>query len=146
MATEAKSAKTTRTTTPKLATTRSTVAKTTAKTAVKAATTKTAQTKAKAATNRSTATRSARSTTRSVKAPAVAKDTVRTTKSLRSEVAHSTPRVATMATEDWRHMVAEAAYFKAQARGFANGSPVEDWLAAESEIEHQVGRSTAQQV
>jgi hypothetical protein len=31
-------------------------------------------------------------------------------------------------------MIAQAAYFRALARGFAGGDPVEDWLAAEREI------------
>jgi hypothetical protein len=31
-------------------------------------------------------------------------------------------------------MVAEAAYYIAEHRGFAKGSPLEDWLAAEAQI------------
>ena len=34
-----------------------------------------------------------------------------------------------------RHMVAMAAYFRAERRGFAPGHEVEDWAAAEAEIE-----------
>jgi hypothetical protein len=34
-----------------------------------------------------------------------------------------------------RRMVAEAAYYRAQKRGFANSDPVEDWLVAEAEID-----------
>jgi hypothetical protein len=33
-------------------------------------------------------------------------------------------------------MIAEAAYFRAQQRGFQGGNPVEDWLVAEAEVEH----------
>jgi hypothetical protein len=36
--------------------------------------------------------------------------------------------------EERNRMIAEAAYFRAQARGFAGGDPVDDWLAAEAEI------------
>ncbi len=36
-------------------------------------------------------------------------------------------------------MIAEAAYFRAEKRGFAPGSELEDWLAAEEEILAQVG-------
>ena len=37
---------------------------------------------------------------------------------------------------DWhRQMIREAAYFRAEARGFVGGDPVEDWLAAEAEID-----------
>lgn len=39
------------------------------------------------------------------------------------------------------HMIAEAAYFMAEARGFAPGSETDDWLAAESAI----NAATAQQ-
>jgi hypothetical protein len=38
-----------------------------------------------------------------------------------------------------RHlMIAEAAFFIAQARGFAPSQDVDDWLAAEREIEQQL--------
>lgn len=30
--------------------------------------------------------------------------------------------------------IAEAAYYRAERRGFQDGSPLEDWLAAEREI------------
>jgi hypothetical protein len=34
-----------------------------------------------------------------------------------------------------RHMIAEAAYFRAQRRDFRGGNPIEDWLTAEREID-----------
>jgi hypothetical protein len=36
-------------------------------------------------------------------------------------------------------MIAEAAYFRAQRRGFQGGNPLEDWLAAEAEIDGVLG-------
>lgn len=36
--------------------------------------------------------------------------------------------------ERWR-MVAESAYYRAEARGFLGGNPIEDWLEAEREID-----------
>lgn len=36
--------------------------------------------------------------------------------------------------EEREHMVAEAAYYRAEARGFRGGDPADDWLAAEREI------------
>lgn len=36
--------------------------------------------------------------------------------------------------EQWRVMVAEAAYYRAQRRGFDGGSPEQDWFEAEEEI------------
>jgi len=38
--------------------------------------------------------------------------------------------------EQRRRMIAEAAYFRAQRRGFQDGDPIDDWLAAEAEVEH----------
>lgn len=37
---------------------------------------------------------------------------------------------------DRQCMIAEAAYYRAQARGFVPGCEVEDWLQAEAEIDH----------
>jgi DUF2934 family protein len=38
-----------------------------------------------------------------------------------------------------RHaLIAEAAYYQAQARGFAPGAAIEDWLAAESDIDSRL--------
>lgn len=36
--------------------------------------------------------------------------------------------------EDRRCLVAESAYYKAEARGFESGHELEDWLAAEAEV------------
>jgi hypothetical protein len=37
-------------------------------------------------------------------------------------------------------MIRDAAYFRAQARGFAPGGETEDWLAAEQEIDEVIVR------
>jgi hypothetical protein len=37
-------------------------------------------------------------------------------------------------TEDRQRMIAEAAYYRAHARGFAPGYELEDWLQAEAEV------------
>lgn len=39
--------------------------------------------------------------------------------------------------ERWR-LIAEAAYYRAQARGFAPGQEIEDWLQAEAEIDRML--------
>ncbi len=44
-----------------------------------------------------------------------------------------TPRVVDSALRS--RMIAEAAYFRAEQRGFGNGDPVQDWLEAEVEID-----------
>jgi hypothetical protein len=36
-----------------------------------------------------------------------------------------------------RKLIAESAYYRAQQRGFKGGNPVEDWLAAEREVNAQ---------
>jgi hypothetical protein len=38
-------------------------------------------------------------------------------------------------------MIAEAAYLRAEARGFGDGRQEEDWLAAEAEIDAHLGNS-----
>ena len=37
-----------------------------------------------------------------------------------------------------RQMIATAAYYRAESRGFKGGSPIEDWLVAETEIDRQI--------
>ena len=37
--------------------------------------------------------------------------------------------------EEREYMIAEAAYFRAERRGFAPGNEMEDWLQAETEID-----------
>ena len=43
--------------------------------------------------------------------------------------------------EERQRMIAEAAYFRAQARGFGEDMQLEDWLAAEREIQQQLEAS-----
>lgn len=38
--------------------------------------------------------------------------------------------------------IAEAAYYRAERRGFRGGCPIEDWLEAEREIGQQPARTT----
>ncbi|MBI5040006.1 MAG: DUF2934 domain-containing protein [Gammaproteobacteria bacterium] len=45
------------------------------------------------------------------------------------------PVASGMNTEQRWEMIAEAAYFMAEHRGFNGGDPVQDWLTAESEID-----------
>ena len=37
-------------------------------------------------------------------------------------------------SQQWQEMVAAAAYYRAEARGFYGGSPEQDWLDAEAEL------------
>lgn len=55
---------------------------------------------------------------------------------------HSDPAVA----QEIRHaMIAEAAYYRAEKRGFAEGSELDDWLRAEFEIESLLKHGTTVQ-
>ena len=45
------------------------------------------------------------------------------------------------AGEDRYRMIAEAAYFRAERRGFVAGSELQDWLAAEIEVDELLGES-----
>ena len=56
----------------------------------------------------------------------------------------ATPRVtATLPTAERQRMIAEAAYYRAQRRGFAPGNPHQDWLEAEAEIDAMLLRRLA---
>ena len=44
------------------------------------------------------------------------------------------PEVPSYTPEEWHAMVATAAYFRAERRGFAGGSEEDDWLAAEAAL------------
>lgn len=45
------------------------------------------------------------------------------------------PAGAEITPEQRQRLIAEAAYLRAEARGFAPGDPLHDWLAAEQEID-----------
>lgn len=66
--------------------------------------------------------------------PAVKKTTARSVKTqvdIRSSV---TP-------EERQRMIAEAAYLRAERRGFSGGDPNDDWLSAEAEIDQILSRT-----
>lgn len=44
-------------------------------------------------------------------------------------------RSGALAPEERQRFIAEAAYFKAERRGFAKGGDVDDWIEAEAEID-----------
>ena len=59
-----------------------------------------------------------------------------------AKVSKATKSRPVIAADVWREMVATAAYYRAQARGFQHGSPEQDWLAAEAELKEQLGNIT----
>jgi len=42
-------------------------------------------------------------------------------------------------SDERHHLISEAAYYRAERRGFSPGSELEDWLAAEEEIRGALG-------
>lgn len=48
-----------------------------------------------------------------------------------------------LTAEERRRLVAEAAYLRAERRGFVGGDPVQDWLEAEAEIDSALLTRTA---
>ncbi|HEY7655977.1 MAG TPA: DUF2934 domain-containing protein [Burkholderiales bacterium] len=45
---------------------------------------------------------------------------------------------AGITAEERRRMIAEAAYYRAERRGFATGGELEDWILAETEIDRLI--------
>ena len=46
-------------------------------------------------------------------------------------------------SQEWQAMVATAAYFRAQARGFIGGSAEQDWTEAEAEVAAKFAKGSA---
>lgn len=59
---------------------------------------------------------------------------------------HRLPLVREMDAEQIHAAIAEAAYAKAEMRGFAPGDELSDWLAAECEICNQRNRTAAETI
>ena len=68
------------------------------------------------------------------------KPSVRRTALIREPATPSSARART--GEDRYRMIAEAAYFRAESRGFAPGRELQDWLAAEIEVDEILGVSS----
>ena len=78
-------------------------------------------------------------------APLVDKATGRTASPRKSPPVVMPPR-AKLTPEARRALIAEAAYLRAERRGFVPGQETEDWLAAEAEVDAllKVGQSSPQ--
>jgi hypothetical protein len=48
------------------------------------------------------------------------------------------PKPSAVSAEERQRLIAEAAYFIAERRGFAGGSPDEDWRQAEAEVDSRL--------
>src|SRR5687768_16946928 len=73
-----------------------------------------------------------------------ASSTVSGTPTEQPEAAHAIPKSAeapaqpVVVTEERYRLIAEAAYLRAETRGFRGGDPVVDWLEAEMEVNRRL--------
>jgi hypothetical protein len=75
-------------------------------------------------------------TRRTYETPASADSRARTAPPKGSRtVKGESPQRAAVSTDDRRSMIAEAAYLRAERRGFTPGYETEDWLAAEIDVD-----------
>ena len=81
-------------------------------------------------TNATKATTSKTTAKPKTRSPAVTKTT---SKSAKTKVVGKIP-----SDDIRRQMIATAAYYRAESRGFCGGNPVDDWLIAETEIDSQL--------
>jgi hypothetical protein len=54
-------------------------------------------------------------------------------------------KITGVTAEERRQLIATAAYFRAERRGFVPGSEMEDWLEAEAELDKMLGKRVAGQ-
>jgi hypothetical protein len=52
----------------------------------------------------------------------------------KSEVVPAATNGTGVSPEQRHQMIAEAAYYRAQQRGFSGGDPLQDWIEAEAEV------------
>jgi len=88
----------------------------------------------------STQTGKARSSVRKAP-PAIAAAKPAATPKAKKITAKSTAPV--MDSQEWQAMVATAAYFRAEARGFSGGSAEQDWIEAEAEVAARFAKTPA---
>jgi hypothetical protein len=51
-------------------------------------------------------------------------------------------KATTMSAEERRRLIAEAAYLRAEQRGFIGGDPVQDWMEAEADLDTRLRGTT----
>lgn len=67
---------------------------------------------------------------------------VRKVRPLKPEVETMQPQVPAAIEDDpLRQRIAQAAYYRAQRRGFSPGKEMEDWLAAETEVRAEIRKA-----
>jgi hypothetical protein len=61
--------------------------------------------------------------------------TAKVTKAPKRQRAKSEPKPVELSPELRQDMIREAAYFRAERRGFQGGDPLSDWLSSEQEVD-----------
>ena len=61
----------------------------------------------------------------------------------KAQLSHSASPHIPLDPESRRGRIAEAAYYRAERRGFAPGYEIDDWLAAESEVDTELTMGVA---
>jgi hypothetical protein len=62
------------------------------------------------------------------------------TRAVKARAPTETTTVMRPTPEELQRLIAEAAYYRAQRRGFEPGYEIEDWLAAEAETRERLDR------
>lgn len=62
---------------------------------------------------------------------------------IRRKAAAAGNSITTISLEERQRLIAEAAYYIAERRGFAAGCELDDWLQAEAEIERRASAGSA---
>ena len=63
------------------------------------------------------------------------------TKATRAKAGNNKPAAAEITPEQRHQLIAEAAYLRAESRGFDAGDPLDDWLQAEQEVDARLTHS-----
>ena len=70
--------------------------------------------------------------------PAAAKPAAKTNNATKTILKPSTAPAPVLSSEQRSHYVAVAAFYISERRGFTLGDPMEDWLAAEAEVDRLI--------
>ena len=63
-------------------------------------------------------------------------------KKISASASKTTQKATTLSAEERRRLIAEAAYLRAEQRGFIGGDPVQDWMEAEADLDTRLRGTT----
>jgi len=100
---------------------------------------KTRSKSSKTATKKAPADKQATADVKTAAKPAVRKAAPKKTSTSASKAMQ---KATTMSAEERRRLIAEAAYLRAEQRGFIGGDPVQDWMEAEADLDTRLRGTT----